>query len=380
MFDDADRLAGDVHRLTDLLGIVLHQDDIRRLDSGVGAERPHRDADVGAGKYRRVVDPVPYEGDAVPCLSMLRQDFLDFFHFIRRQKFAVHLIQSQIAPDLVRRCLRVAGEHDQPLHSGRPQCRQRFAGVGLLHVGDYNVAHILAVDRHMDDRSRPIALMPRGADTFHHLAVAHGDHLAVDPRLNAVPRDLLDIRHVAVVLFLRIGRPQRIGDGMRRIALHMRCQMQEILLADNLRMHRSNFKHASRQRPGLIENHRVNIRQRLEIIRAFHQDAARRSAADSGEKRQRHGDNEGAGAADDKQNERPLDPYRPHRLHAHEKHAHEGDTQGQRDSKGTNRRGVDAGEAGDEILRARLLHAGVFHQIQDLRRRRFVGLLRRADP
>ena len=181
----------------------------------------------------------------------------------------------------------------------------------LRHVGNDHMTHIFPVDRHMDNRPRMVAGMPFRTDGVHQLLVAGINRVPVDEGANTLPGDFLHILHHAVVRLVRVGGAQRSGDRMRRIALDMSGQVQKFLFFDHVGMNRRNVEHALRQRAGLIENHRLRVRQKLQIARALDQDAVRRRAADAREERKRHGNHERAGAADDKQDKRALDPDRP---------------------------------------------------------------------
>ena len=43
-------------------GIVVHQDNVRRFDRGVGSHGSHGDTDIRPAQNRRVVDPVAHKG------------------------------------------------------------------------------------------------------------------------------------------------------------------------------------------------------------------------------------------------------------------------------------------------------------------------------
>ena len=49
LVDNADALAGNLHRLGNLHRVIVHQHDIRRFDGGVRTHRAHGNADVCAG-------------------------------------------------------------------------------------------------------------------------------------------------------------------------------------------------------------------------------------------------------------------------------------------------------------------------------------------
>ena len=67
---------------------VVHEDDVRRLDRRVRAERAHRDADVRAHEDRRVVDPVADEGEPL-ALGQIGGDLFDLRDLLLGQELGV---------------------------------------------------------------------------------------------------------------------------------------------------------------------------------------------------------------------------------------------------------------------------------------------------
>ena len=87
--------------------------------------------------------------------------------------------------------------------------------------------------------------------------------VAVDQGADALPGNLLDIFHPAVVRLVRIRGAERVRDWMGRIPLHVRGQMQQLRFLDDVGVNRRDVKHALRQRAGLVENHRLGVRQKF---------------------------------------------------------------------------------------------------------------------
>ena len=71
---------------------------------------------------------------------------------------------------------------------------------------------------------------------------------------------------------------------MSRKMLHMRSQMQQLMLIEIIRMNSLHLELAIRQRPRLIENHHAKIRQRIHIIAALDQYSPPRRRTKSAEK------------------------------------------------------------------------------------------------
>ena len=138
-------------------------------------------------------------------------------------------------------------------------------------------------------------------------------------------------------------------------------------------IHRRDLEAALGQRAGLIKDHGFAVCQRFNVIRTLDQDALGRCAADAPEEGQRHGDHQRAGAGHDQESQRAVDPVTPIAVQHQRRH------DGQQHGSAHNRRGVDSGKTGNEALGARLFIAGVFHQLQNARYRRFGEGLGDAD-
>ena len=94
---------------------------------------------------------------------------------------------------------------------------------------------------------------------------------------------------------------------------------------------------------------------------ALDEDTLLGRGADAAEVAERNGDHERAGAGDDQQDKRPVQPFVERPVPGQRRD----DRHQRRDEHHGGR--VVAGEAGDEVLAGGLLLAGVFHQVQNLR-------------
>ena len=126
------------------------------------------------------------------------------------------------------------------------------------------------------------------------------------------------------------------------------------------------------QGAGFVEDHRLRPGQGLQIVAALDQDAALAGSADAAEEAQGHGDYQGAGAGDDQEDQRPVEPAGPvcsrqeSGLGGGRKQSQgDGGQKEQRQGGNHHAGGVVPGEAGDEILAGGLLLPGVFHHVQD---------------
>ena len=129
---DAHRPACDPDGERDLFEIVIHQNDIRGFNGGIRAHRAHGDADIRAGKDRRVVDAVADERE-LPVM-FLGEEFLDVAHLIGRKQFGMHLVQPELGADRLADRLRVAGQHHGTVNARLAQLADRVRGVRLRFV------------------------------------------------------------------------------------------------------------------------------------------------------------------------------------------------------------------------------------------------------
>ena len=80
-------------------------------------------------------------------------------------------------------------------------------------------------------------------------------------------------------------------------------------------VHAADLEHALGQGAGLVEHHRPDLRQRLQIVGALDEDALVAGAADTGEEAQGDADHQRAGAAGHKEGQRAVDPLLPLTVH-----------------------------------------------------------------
>ena len=226
----------------------------------------------------------------------------------------------------------------------------------------------------MQDGPRKLALVPGDVVCHHELLVADGDDVLVDLGANAMPAFLLDVFDARAVDLARVGGLHRQRDGMVGVRLGICCEGKDEIGVDaRLRMDGDDVEGAVSERARLVEDDGLSLGEGLEVVRPLHKNATLRGAADAAEKRQRHGDDERAGAAHDKECEPAQDPVRPSARA--EKRRDDGEDQRYDDDD----RRVVAGEARDEVLGARLLLRGVFDKLEDAADCRFAEGFCRAD-
>ena len=98
----------------------------------------------------------------------------------------------------------------------------RLLGVVLHHVGNHDVAHVLAVDRDVQDRSREVAVVPGGPVLGHELVVAHEHQVLVHECADAVAGLLPRLGNPPAVDLSGVGGAHGDGDGVVREGLGVR--------------------------------------------------------------------------------------------------------------------------------------------------------------
>ena len=141
----------------------------------------------------------------------------------------------------------------------------------------------------------------------------------------------------------------------------MSRNVEQFVLRDAFcRMRARDGERALRQRTRLVEHDRIQPCKGFQIRRALDEDPLLRRAADAGEERQRHGDNQRTRAGDNKEGQGGVNPLRPVAV----KQARN-NCQRQREEAHGGR--VNPAELGDEAFRLCLRVAGGFDQRQNLR-------------
>ena len=127
--------------------------------------------------------------------------------------------------------------------------------------------------------------LPESPNRRHHLSIADTDRIAVDACPNALAGDFFYLLNATIILFLRIGTAQRLGNRVSRKSLDMSSQMKQLFLLNDFRMNVGNVKRSFGQSTGFIKDNSSDFRQCFQIVRAFNQDALPAGTAQSGKKR-----------------------------------------------------------------------------------------------
>ena len=260
----------------------------------------------------------------------------------------------------------VAGQHDKPADSRVAKRLDRLLHIRLFKIRDHDVPRISAVHRHVDDGPDAAAFLVVQLQAAHQLVVSRGDTMAVDDSDDPLTADLFNLGDAAAVDLLPVCPLQALTDRVRGRALHQRRVFQQFLVLHRAVMDAADLKHPLRQCPGLVEHHRSDLRQGLQVIRPLDQDSLVAGPADPRKEAQGNADHQRAGAADDKEGQCAVKPDVPLRGKTKNQPPHQRREDRQRQRAVHHRRGVDSCETGDELFRARLSRACVFHQFQDL--------------
>ena len=116
------------------------------------------------------------------------------------------------------------------------------------------------------------------------------------------------------------------------------------------------------ERACLVKDDSVRAGERVEIGAALDEEPRTGCRAKPREEGERNGDDEGAGAGDDEEGQRTVDPRREGVSHDERRQDGDGESGAYDDG------GIDARKARDERLRARLLIRRLLHEIQNARR------------
>jgi len=229
----------------------------------------HGDADIGRGQCRRVVDAVACHGDRAPLGAQLLHDLV----LVLRQDIGDHVCDAEFFRDSVSRTAIVAREHHDANAFGPKLCERVVCGR-LDGIGDGYDASRPAIEGEIERRrtfaaqciGAPLEITERNAEIVHELRIAKrntpprygaGDALAGDGRkfrgfLNREPALLSSIHH---------------GSGERMFACTLKtgCQRQNFLLSVPASRHNvHNPRPSLGERPGLIDDERINLFHMLE--------------------------------------------------------------------------------------------------------------------
>ena len=273
----------------------------------------------------------------------------------------MELVEAELLGHCSSHFLAVAREHNGALDAGGVQVADRLLGIGLNGVCNHDVAGVHAVNEHMQNRSDDLAVGRFDSGRGEHLCVADDDVLAVDGCRHAVARIVGGVAYALGVDLALVGDAHGLRDGVIGERLRKGCDLEQRLLGiASLGVHRDHRERAVGEGARLVKDDGVNVGERLEVVRTLDENAQLGRAADAAKEAQRHADHERARAADDQEGQTAQNPVGPG---AGDQAAAKREHRGRAGDGGR----VDAGKARDEVLGARLLFAGILHELQDAR-------------
>ena len=288
------------------------------------------------------------------------------------------LVDGQFAGHISSHFLPVARQHHHTFYTLPFQTGYRPFAVVLDAVVNDDMTCILAVHRHMDDRTHVLAVGPAGTHGIHHACVAHAHHVIAHTRLDTLAGNLLHLTHTAAVGgLLGEGLAQGSADGVGAEMLDVCRQMQQLPLVEGVRMHCRHRKLSVSQRARLVEHHRAELRQDVHIVRALDEYTFARGPADTPEEGQRHTDDQCAGARHHQEHQCPVEPCGER---CPEVTRQQGRNHGQGHGGKHHHRRIHPCELSDKRLALRLFLTGILHQSDDFRGRALAEGLRGAHP
>ena len=272
-------------------------------------------------------------------------------------------------------------------HHGLPNTQLLELGNGFFTVSldlviDDNMSCILSVDSHVDNGSRCClmlvltlwAVVPLGTDSVHHLCIAHTHDVITYLCADALACYLLDIADVATVgSFFRESVAQCSSDRVGGVVLHMGSQMQQMMGVVSLRVYSLYGKLPVGQGTCLVEDDGSHLGEDVHIVRSLDEYSPSGSSSDAPEEGEGHTDDQRTWTTDNEEHEGSIEP-------CGKRTSQECRNDCEGDGGKHHYRRIDAGKAGDESFALRLMLAGMFHEIQDLRHRTLAKGLGDLNP
>ena len=103
-----------------------------------------------------------------------------------------------------------------------------------------------------------------------------------------------------------------LGDGVVAVLFHRGHQFEQSFLGKRGGVDFAHFKFPFRQRTGLVENHRVNPGDGIQVVPSLEQDTLSGGCTDTSEIAQRDAHHQGTGAGDDQEHQSAIEPVVEH--------------------------------------------------------------------
>ena len=151
----------------------------------------------------------------------------------------------------------------------------------------------------------------------------------------------------------------------------MGCQVQQMMFIESIRMNGGHGKLTVSKRSRLVEDNGVDFCQNIQIVGSLHQNTFARSPTNATEEGQGNTDDQGTRTGNHQEHQGAIEP-------SGEMATKQSGNNSKSDGCKDHDRCIDAGKFRDESLALRLMLAGVFHQIDNLRNSAFTKTLRGA--
>ena len=296
---DVQRAAADPDRVGDAVDAVDHDHRVGGLGRDRGAGRAHRDPDVGERERRRVVDPVADHHDRPEVRA--RPHRADDLELLLGRLVAVDPVCADLAADRVRHRRPVTGDECDVEDPGRLQAGGQARRVVAQPVGDRDRADELAV--HLDEHLRAVVV---GACRIEPGGAADRDPQAVDEAGDSLADRLVhllgegELEPPPLRLAHECGR-ERVGrELVERGGEAERLVGGEPVERDDV----VDLRRAQRERAGLVEQHGLRLAEQLDHAAALDDHPGARGPRDTGDERDRGGEDQRARRCDDEHGDR----------------------------------------------------------------------------
>ena len=278
-------------------------------DVGAGA---HRDADIGCGERRRVVDAVAGHGD----LGALRAKLLDQRLLALRQHVGADLVDAELCRDGLGGHAALSPVAMMMRQPALVQRADSFAASGLDRIGDGDDAGQPAFD---GDEHRCLALRPQRVCRSHRAPAASTPRSAIIAALPSATRRPFTVpvtplpvtasksvaaRDRRAALPRRLRRSPRPADARNRAPALAASASSRPSSKSFGRDHVGQLRPALGQRAGLVDDQRVDMGEALQRLGVLDQHAGLRAAAGRRHDRHRRRQAQRAGTGDDQHRDR----------------------------------------------------------------------------
>ena len=187
---DCHCLASDFNHTCNLRRVIIHQDNIRRLDRRVTSHASHCNTDICAGENRCIVDAVA-DKCQLPLSGHLRLHLLDLLHLIRRKQLRVRLIDANLRSHRLADRFPIARQHNSTADSSRLQSTDRILRLRLDRIGNQDTSGKFSVLCQINHSADAVAFLIRYIFTLHQASITRQNFVTVDRCLDTMTGNLV---------------------------------------------------------------------------------------------------------------------------------------------------------------------------------------------